>query len=391
MDQSTPTGPAIPDDAPRTPREEALERALQEADRRKDELLAALSHELRNPMSALAASIHLLRQDRLAPENRARALDIMQRQIFAMSSMVDDLLELSRLRRGKIVLQRQVLDVVSHLVSAVEDHRSGLNAKGLGLDVDVPEAPLWVDGDPTRLSQAIAHLLRYCVLHAPSGSRVGVRLAESEGAAELTVTRAGPGLESEAPDFFEPYGQLVIASGTGGLGLTLVRGIVELHGGSVKGENLSPGGGVRLGLRLPLAPEPRPTEEEGDRSPSLDVLIIEDNADAADALAMLLSLVGHRPRITAEGQAGLDAARLRRPDVVLCDIRLPGALDGYDVARALRQDPGGADLFLVALTGYGQDVDRQRSRGAGFDLHLTKPVQPDELVRILRERRPAAG
>lgn len=350
-----------------------LRQALHDAERRQDEFLAALSHELRNPLSALSASVHVLRQPGVPETNRARAMDIMQRQLFQLSRLVDELLEMSRIARRQVDLNRQTLDLVSLVLSTVQEHRSEMEARGVGLDLVASEAPVWVDGDPTRLAQVIANLLRNA-LHASSrGTRIAVSVREAEGEAEVTVRDEGAGLEkATVSGVFEPFWRAD--------GLSLVRGLVELHGGRVTVESAGAGKGSALGLRLPLAATPgAPAGDQG-----LSVLIIEDNPDAAEALEMLLGMAGHRPELAADAQTGLDKARRLQPQVILCDIRLPGDVDGYEIARTLRAE--GTRSYLVALTGYGQEHDRQRSREAGFDLHLTKPVQPDELFRLLQRR-----
>lgn len=343
-----------------------LQQALKEAER-------TLSHELRNPLSALSASVHVLRQAGVPETNRARAMDIMQRQLFQLSRLVDELLEMSRLARHQVDLQRQTVDLVSLVLSTVQEHRAEMETRGVGLDLAASEAPVWVDGDPTRLAQVIANLLRHALQASSRGKRVVVQVGEADGEAELTVRDEGAGMEApQVSQVFEPYWRAD--------GLSLVRSLVELHGGRVTVDSAGPGQGTALGLRLPLATSP--TTPAGDQG--MSVLIIEDNPDAAEAMEMLLAMAGHRPELASDAETGLDKARRLQPDVVLCDIRLPGEVDGYEVARTLRAE--GTPSYLVALTGYGQEHDRQRSREAGFDLHLTKPVQPDELFRLLQKR-----
>lgn len=376
----TSAGPT-PSDPPegQTPSERALFLALQEADRRKDELLAALGHELRNPMSALAASVGLLRQENLPPEKRQRALDLMERQIYAMSSTVDDLLELSRLNRGRITLERQILDLGCLVSCTLEDRRAEFESQGLELSVQLPDGPVRVNGDPARLGELLMHLVTHAARSAPGADGIQVHLAREGLEARLSVCRGGSCLAPESPDPFEPFGRLV--AGTSGLGLSLARGIAELHGGSARA--LSPGTrtGLCLEIRLPLAPEP----EKG-----LDVLIVEDDPDSAELMALLLESLGHRPRTAHDGPHALQAVQDALPDVVFCDLGLPAPLDGCTVARMLRQEPGGEDLLLVALTGSGSERDRVRSRQAGFDLHLVKPASPEQLHSLLATRPPRA-
>ncbi len=377
MNHTSP-GPS-PTDPPQgqAPHERALFLALQEADRRKDELLAALGHELRNPMSALAASVGLLRQENLPPEKRQRALDLMERQIYAMSSTVDGLLELSRLNRGRITLDKQVLDLGRLISCTLQDRRAEFESQNLEFDLRLPAEPVRVNGDPTRLCELLMHLVTHAARSAPSAERIQVNLASEGLEARLSVCRGGSCLGPESPDPFEPFGRLV--AGSSGLGLSLARGIAELHGGSARA--LSPGTrtGLCLEIRLPLAPEP---------GLGLDVLIVEDDADSAEMMALLLESLGHRPRTAPDGQHAIQAAQEALPDVVFCDLGLPPPLDGCTVARMLRQEPGGEDLLLVALTGSGSEQDRARSRQAGFDLHLVKPAYPEQLHSLLAARHP---
>ncbi len=364
---------------PRTPREEALEKAIRDADRRKDELLGALGHELRNPMSALAASVQLLHQPDLTPERRTRALDLMQRQIFAMASTVDDMLELSRLNRGKIELHRQVLDLSEQVACTLKDRRADLEARELELELALPEEPLWVDGDSTRLAETLAHLLQNAWQGAPRGSRLQVLVERERELAAVAIVREGPGLEPGDPDPFQPFGRLV--AGSAGLGLSLARGIVELHGGTVRATSEGPDRGMRLEVRLPLASPPSATLKSA-TARGLDVLVIEDEPDLAEMMALLLESLGHRPRTAGDGEEGLKAARLAAPDVILCDLGLPGHLDGCAVASQWRREAPGP-VLLVALTGAGGESDRTRCLEAGFDVHLVKPPHMEELTELL--------
>ncbi len=364
---------------PHTPREEALEQALREADRRKDELLGALGHELRNPMSALAASVQLLRQQDLSPERRTRALDLMQRQIFAMASTVDDMLELSRLNRGRIDLVLQVLDLAGQVACTLKDRHADLEARNLHLDLVLPQEPLWVAGDSTRLNDVLVHLLREACQEAPQGSHLRVLVERGPGQATVAVQREGPGLHPEDPDPFQPFGGLV--AGSSGLGLSLARGLVELHGGSVRATSDGPDGGLGLEFCLPLAAPPSPTSAPvGSRG--LDVLVIEDEPDLAEMMALLLESLGHHPRTAGDGEEGLKAARLAPPDVILCDLGLPGDLDGLEVARRWRLESPGP-VLLVALTGAAGDSDRAACLAAGFDVHLAKPPRMEDLTGLL--------
>jgi PAS domain S-box-containing protein len=374
-----------------------IEEALREADRRKDEFLAVLAHELRNPLAPIRNAVHMLKLTGSADPDAGRVREMIERQVAHLARLVDDLLDVSRISRGKVLLRREPLDLAAVVRAAVEDHRLLLEATGLTVEADLPARPLGVEGDRTRLAQVVGNLLQNANKFTDPGGRVTVRLAAEPGgaAAVLTVRDTGIGL---GPDvlarLFEPFSQadrsLDRSRGGLGLGLALVKGLVELHGGSVAASSPGPGAGSEFTVRLPLAGHgPRSDAAGRDAEPetrdpkSLRVLIVEDNRDAAESLRLLLELGGHRVRVGHAGPAGLEAAREFRPDVVLCDIGLPGGMDGYAVARAFRADPGQAGTALVALSGYGREEDRRRACEAGFDHHLTKPVDPEVLDRLL--------
>jgi signal transduction histidine kinase len=401
--------------------------ALAEADRRKDEFLAMLGHELRNPLGVLSNALRLLR---LAPADgpvRQQALEVAERQVAHQTRLVDDLLDVSRITLGKIPLQREWLDLAWLVRHAVEDHRAALEAAGLAIHLELPAEPLWVAGDRTRLLQIVGNLLSNAVKFTDRGGQVAVSLGPSDPSpnpspkrggeacsddlssippspfrgggqgggvppfAVMTVRDTGVGIDpSMLPRIFESFVQadrsLDRSRGGLGLGLALVKGLAELHGGQVYVESAGLGRGATFTVRLPLAADGGPHAEQ-DRPPAAQaaprrILVIEDNQDAAETLRDILELVGHTVEIAFSGQAGVEAARRIHPEVVLCDIGLPG-MDGYAVARALRQDPATASLHLVALSGYGQDEDRRQTREAGFDKHLTKPVNFAELEAVL--------
>jgi signal transduction histidine kinase len=403
--------------------------ALAEADRRKDEFLAMLGHELRNPLGVLSNALRLLR---LAPADgpvRQQALEVAERQVAHQTRLVDDLLDVSRITLGKIPLQREWLDLAWLVRHAVEDHRAALEAAGLAVHLELPAEPLWVAGDRTRLLQVVGNLLSNALKFTERGGQVAVQVrtaadrpptapVESEGSsrlasrgdacvaptdlphidavggrrsAVLTVRDTGVGIDpSMLPRIFESFVQadrsLDRSRGGLGLGLALVKGLAELHGGQVRVESAGLGRGATFTVRLPLAADGGPhVEQDGPpaaQSTPRRILVIEDNQDAAETLRDILELVGHTVEIAFSGQAGVEAARRIHPEVVLCDIGLPG-MDGYAVARALRQDPATAAIHLVALSGYGQDEDRRQTREAGFDEHLTKPVNFAELEAVL--------
>ena len=371
---------------------------LLEADHRKDEFLAMLGHELRNPLAPIRNCLHLLELPQTTPEQAGRARATIERQVLHLTHLVDDLLDISRISRGKILIRRQRTDLAECVRATVEDQRHELEAHGLALVLDLPDRPVWVNGDPTRLSQAVGNVLHNAGKFTDSGGRVAVSLREEPetGTAVVRVEDTGIGMEPELlPLIFEPFSQADRgpdrSRGGLGLGLALVRALVEMHGGSASAASDGPGRGSEVAIRLPLAAEAEAADPEPRSASPRDVrprrcLIIEDNADAAESMGLLLSLAGHEVAVAHDGVQGLEKAHLLRPEVVLCDIGLPGDLDGYGVARTFRADPDLASACLIALTGYGQEEDRRRALEAGFDAHLTKPADPDALKRLVERR-----
>jgi PAS domain S-box-containing protein len=370
------------------------EDALKEADRRKDEFLAMLAHELRNPLAPIRNSVQVLKLLGSSDPKQAQARDVIERQVAHMARLIDDLLDVSRITRGNILLRKGKLDLVALVRAAVEDHRRLLEETGLTLAVELPDRPLWMEGDPTRLAQVVGNLLHNANKFTDAGGAVRVRLTVEAGGetAVLSVRDSGIGLE---PDIlgrlFEPFSQadrsLDRSRGGLGLGLALVKGLVELHGGTVQASSPGPGGGAEFVLRLPLSAPlketGRPTPAAASSRQALRVLVIEDRRDTAESLRMLLELLGHQVAVAYTGAPGLQTARSFHPDVVLCDIGLPGGMDGYAVARALRADGELFEVPLIAMSGYGQEEDQRRARQAGFDRHLTKPVDPQVLTQLL--------
>ena len=386
--------------AQRRLQEELRRRAeeLAEADRRKDEFLHMLAHELRNPLAPIFTGLEVLRRAGADREPRERAEEMLGRQARHLARLVDDLLDVSRLRRGKVRLRRERLDLARLVRATAEDYRPLFERAGLALAVAVPEIPVWVNGDVTRLAQVFGNLLDNAAKFTDRGGevRVAVEVDREGGRAAVHVLDTGQGIDPDMlARLFEPFSQadrsLHRVGGGLGLGLTLVRGLTELHGGEVTARSAGAGRGTEFIVRLPLEPEPaalggapaarRPT------GGGLRILVVEDKPDAAEMLRILLVLLGHEVAVAHTGPEGVEAARRGPPDVVLCDIGLPG-LDGYGVARALRQDPATAGVRLIAVTGYGSDEDRRRSREAGFDLHLTKPVDPADLQPLLTRPGP---
>jgi PAS domain S-box-containing protein len=370
---------------------------LAEADRLKDQFLAMLAHELRNPLSAISNALQVTHHAPPGTPAFQRAGEVIERQSQHMAHLVDQLLDVSRISRGKIELHPQRLDLVDLVYRTCEDHRHVLETARISLTVELPDAPLWVDGDPTRLRQALGNLLQNAAKFTDPGGHVTVRVGPNSAAAmaRVEVSDTGIGIPPELlPHLFEPFVQadrsLDRARGGLGLGLALVKGITELHGGRVQIRSEGIGRGAMLAFELPV--QPPSTHEEGLSrtggvcAETLRILIIEDNVDAAETLRDLLELLGHQAAVTHSGPSGVEMARRIRPDVVLCDLGLPG-MDGYAVAAALRRDRAAAPSRLIAVSGYGQEEDVRRCVEAGFDAHLTKPVEFGSLQRILQTLR----
>ena len=374
--------------------EEALRVAnlqLAEAARRKDEFLAVLSHELRNPLTPIRNSLYLLEHPQADGDQHRRALAIIGRQVNHLARLVDDLLDVTRITQRKIRLQRQRLDLVGVVGKTVEDHRS-LFDENREVVVELPTSAVWVDGDLTRLAQIIGNLLNNAAKFTPGGGRIIVSLTQAEPHAVLEVADTGVGIDADTlARIFEPFAQadssIDRSRGGLGLGLALVKGMVELHGGQVAAHSDGPGCGTRFTIRLPLEAR-RAATLRSQPADDVDktvrrVLIIEDNQDAAESLLEALALEGHQVAVAHDGKAGLAKARDFKPQVILCDIGLPNDLDGYQVARALRLEPCLAGAFLVALTGYVQPDDQQKAREAGFDAHIAKPPEMADLRRLV--------
>jgi two-component system CheB/CheR fusion protein len=375
----------------RTDELQRLNEQLQEEDRRKTEFLNALSHELRNPLAPIRNALWLLdRPDGPAREEHAKA--VIARQVDHLTRIVDDLLDVTRIARGKIQLQRAPVDLAELVRCTAADHRSIFAARGIELRVAAADGPVWLDADRVRIGQAIANLLVNAAKFTNAGGHVELALRRrDDGEAVLRVSDDGIGI---APEFlgrlFDPFVQastsLDRTQGGLGLGLALVKGIVELHGGSVEATSEGLDHGATFSIRLPLAAgrsadapaTPAPAAHPGSRR----VLVVEDNRDAAETLREVMLSVGHEVEVAYDGREGIEKARAFHPDVVLCDIGLP-VVDGYAVARALRADPGLASTYLVALTGYALPEDARRALAAGFDRHLGKPTAIETIEDIV--------
>ncbi|BDG08969.1 hybrid sensor histidine kinase/response regulator [Anaeromyxobacter paludicola] len=377
------------------------EEALRESDQRKSEFLATLSHELRNPLAPVRNALWLLQHAAPGSDQAVRAREVIERQTQHLTRLVDDLLDVNRISRGKIALRRARLELGDLVRRTCEDHRTAFEQRGIEVQLSLPPAPVWVDADATRLAQIVGNLLQNAAKFTGERGHVWIAVALSAGRreAEIRVRDDGVGLSPDLlPRVFEPFVQaetgLARTLGGLGLGLALVKGLAEQHGGAVRAASPGPGQGAEFTVTLPLAEGPpeaaRPPEPAAVEARPLQVLIVEDNPDSAETLLQILELLGHAVRVAHDGRAGLALARAWRPDVVLCDIGLPD-LDGYELARALRADPALRGMRLVALSGYAQPEDRERALEAGFDAHLGKPAPPDAISEALGAPPGAGG
>jgi signal transduction histidine kinase/ActR/RegA family two-component response regulator len=370
--------------------EERLRVDAEAANRAKDDFLAMLGHELRNPLAAIANAAQILDRIRSGDDTAARASAVINRQVHHLSGLVDDLLDAARVSTGKIVLRTTPLDVAA----AVRRLVAGLVAPRHTVRVDAES--VWVSADETRLDQIIGNLISNALKYTPAGGEVSARVRAEGGEAVLEVVDTGDGIPAALlPHVFEPFVQGERTPdrthGGLGLGLALVKRLVEMHGGSVQAASGGAGRGRTFTVRVPRIATPDAAAAPA-RAPSVvasrRVLVVEDNADAREVLVAALRLDGHEVHEASDGHAGLEAALRLVPDVALIDVGLPG-LDGYEVVRRLRATDAGAAMLLVALTGYGQADDRRRALAAGFDIHLVKPVAPERMTEVLSGARAA--
>ncbi|WP_310734691.1 hybrid sensor histidine kinase/response regulator [Azohydromonas caseinilytica] len=376
-----------------------LNEQLSEADRRKDEFLATLAHELRNPLAPMRNVLEILRLKELPDPQLRWARDVLQRQVGHMTQLVDDLLEVSRITQGKLQLRLQPLELAPLVQGAVEAVRPALQAAGHRLALTLPPQPLWLQADPVRLTQVLVNLLGNAVKYTPQGGHITLSCSVEGHEVVMAVADNGIGIAAEhLARVFEMFSQLEPAleraHGGLGIGLALVRGLVTLHGGTISAASPGLGQGSVFTVRLPLLQD-QPADVAAESATSgagsgRRVLVVDDNQDAAHTLALLLELSGHAVATAADGESALEVATRWRPEVVLLDIGLPG-LNGYEVAQRLRQLPDGGRLLLVALTGWGNEQDRRAALQAGFDHHLTKPVDPEVLQGLLSSGTDLAG
>jgi CheY-like chemotaxis protein len=350
-----------------------------------------LGHELRNPLHSISGAVQLLDRISSKDEQPVRLREIIKRQVHQLSRLIDDLLDVSRINSGKIILQLQPIDLneiaerclQSHDLAEVEHH---------SLSLSLEEGPVIVLGDPVRLEQVISNLLSNAVKYTPPGGRIHLSVRREEEQGVVRVEDSGVGIAPEMLSavfelFTQVEGTLDRSQGGLGLGLTLVRRLVEKHGGSVTAYSAGLGRGSEFVVRLPICKSMKPSRTAGSEPPGqrrYKILVVEDSADSRELLRFLLEAEGHSVQVAEDGQQGTEMALAIRPEVALVDLGLP-ILDGYQLARQVRATPEGNQIFLIALSGYGQPEDRQRSAEAGFGAHLVKPLDMDELIRLLND------
>jgi len=364
--------------------------ALVDAGRRKDEFLAMLGHELRNPLAPIRNAVELIRRDSERPQELTKIADIVDRQVIHLARLVDDLLDASRISRGKMVLSRTTVELNRLLADATESAWA-LDDQAHQLNVSLTDSPIHIDADPVRLTQVVVNLLGNARKFTPADGKIDISVEVVPGHVEIAVEDTGQGIEeADLEHIFDMFYQGPAAMGRDkgglGLGLTLVKKIVEMHDGTVTAQSPGVNLGTRFVVRLPMI-TPKPKEDDaknridGASVQSRRVLVVDDNCDAAESLAMLLRMDGAEVEVAFDGDAAVKAAVRFQPEAILLDIGLP-KMDGYSAARAIRREPSCSKVLLVAMTGWGQEEDKRRALEAGFDAHLVKPVSPDALMGI---------
>jgi PAS domain S-box-containing protein len=368
-----------------------VEETLRDMGRRKDEFLAVLAHELRNPLAPLRSSLQLMRMamtDRHAVDH---ALGVMERQLQQMVRLIDDLLDVSRISRGMITLRKESVSMSDVLESAVETIRPAIDAAGQELHLSLPTPPIFVDADATRLAQIFANLLSNAAKYTWRGGRIDLAMNLQGSCVAVSVKDNGVGIPANMLQkvfdmFIRVDGSLEKTQGGLGIGLTLVKQLVEMHGGTIEARSEGYCVGSEFIVRMPViqSSQSKPVESVAAPTPGVPhrILIVDDHPDSATSLAMMLQMEGHQTQTAFDGMEAVRVAGEFRPDVILLDIGMP-KLNGYDTCRIIRAQPWGKDLTIVALTGWGQDEDRRRSKAAGFNHHLIKPVEPAVLVKLL--------
>jgi PAS domain S-box-containing protein len=368
--------------------------ALARADREKDEFLSVLAHELRNPLAPVVYALRLLDEKPLDDPDRWYIRRIVDRQMRRLARLIDDLLDVSRIRTGKVELRKSRIDLNVLIGHAVDGVRPLCEDRGHTLTVSLPPEPVWVDADPNRIEQVLANLLSNAVKFTENGGHLSLAAERHGQEAVVRIKDDGVGIAADLlPRIFDLFIQgdrSLDRSRDGlGIGLTLSQRLVELHGGTLEAQSAGTGQGSEFVVRLPAlpsvaAPDEEPAHRDEPASRPLRVLVVDDSEDTTELLGALLEMAGHSIQLAHSGPAALEAAAVFRPDAVILDIGLPG-LDGYQVAGRLREGPLGKDVVLIAATGYGQEDDLRRSREAGFDRHLVKPIDPADLQRLLAE------
>lgn len=370
---------------------------LAEADRHKNEFLAMLAHELRNPLAPICNALEIMR----LTGGNGEAAEMLDRQVGQMVRLVDDLLDVSRISRGKIELRKGRIELASAVHHAVEAARPLIASMGQELTVTLPRGPIYLNADPTRLAQVVGNLVNNACKYTGRGGRIRLTVEREGEQAVMAIRDNGIGIAADQlPLIFDMFSQvrgpLLGSQGGLGIGLTLVKRLVEMHDGTVEARSAGVGQGSEFVVRLPIAaaapepPAPEPTVGEPATPTARRILVVDDNPDTATSLATLLELTGNETHIAHDGLEAVAAAAAFRPDIVLLDIGLP-KMDGFEAARKIRAEPWGRTMVLVALTGWGQEEDRRESRESGFDGHMVKPVDFAALKKLLAELQPAVG
>jgi two-component system CheB/CheR fusion protein len=380
-------------------RQRKAETSLREANELKTRFFAMLSHEFRNPLAPMRQALWLLEREPNGSPRATAARETLARQVLHLSRVTDDLVDVAQSARGQIELHRSEQDLAHLVRDAVQDYEHLFTARGIALDVDVGSLPTWVDVDPARLGQAIGNLLSNASKFTSPGGHVRISVERASGGmAQLRIADDGLGIAPDLlPHVFEPFvqGETTLDRPRGGLGLglSLVRSIVELQGGTVRARSAGPGRGAEITVELRLAAERPVLATTATRAPEAmphhRVLVIEDHPDAAETLREMLLLWDQEVEVAHDGRDGIEKARAWHPDVVLCDIGLP-IVDGYAVARAIRSSPDGRSTYLVAVTGYTSSDDLRQAASAGFDRHLAKPVPVETLADLLSSAETSA-
>jgi PAS domain S-box-containing protein len=370
------------------------EMGLRDANRQKDEFLAVLAHELRNPLAPIRGAVQLLRLFGSSVPDKGLAIEVIDRQVDTLARLVDDLLDVSRFTRGKIAVRKELLEVSSTIQRAIDTTLPLIHARGQTLSVSLSNEPLYVEGDSTRLEQVFCNLLNNAAKFMAQGGRIEVSCRRTEGQAAVHIRDHGRGLAAETiPLLFEPFYQvdqgLARSEGGLGLGLALAKQLVELHGGRIEAQSAGVGSGSEFVVRLPLAKPTSSSRSQLEAKSStaanggLRILIVDDSPDAVTTMKLLLEVRGHDPRTASDGPEALAIFAEFRPQVILLDIGLPG-MDGYEIAKRVRKTEPGEHVKIIATTGYGREEDRLRATEAGFDFHLTKPVNFKTLEELLQ-------